>query len=88
MSRVLAEAVEHGALGVALSGAGPTLLAFVERDSAQRVELADFLLHTLAEAGVEATLMWLKPALQGAQKLTPYDENSTLFANIQHEVRT
>ena len=87
MTKILREATEHGALGVALSGAGPTLLALVDRASHQKQQLEQFLLDTLRSEGVNAALHWLEPDLQGAHELTGYDQNSTLFANIQHEVR-
>ncbi|GAB2672804.1 homoserine kinase [Paenibacillus thermoaerophilus] len=70
MERVLAEAADHGAVGVALSGAGPTLLVLVERDSPRKEELESFLIDTLRREGVEADTMWLSPEADGAVVLS------------------
>lgn len=87
LAKILAEATDHGALGVALSGAGPTMLALVDRDSSRKEELEQFLLGTLKEEQIEATLMWLKPDRHGVQLLTHFDEQCTLFENIKGDVR-
>ncbi|NHN30078.1 homoserine kinase [Paenibacillus agricola] len=87
LEQILAEATDHGALGVALSGAGPTMLALVDRSSSRKAELEGFLQGTLQAAGIEATLMWLQPALSGVQVLTHLDEGCTLFENIKGDVR-
>ncbi|UUZ84422.1 hypothetical protein LJK88_12460 [Paenibacillus sp. P26] len=58
LGKILAEATEHGALGVALSGAGPTMLALVDRDSSRKAELERFMRGTLQQEGIEATTMW------------------------------
>ncbi|ACT03027.1 homoserine kinase [Paenibacillus sp. JDR-2] len=65
MSTILEQAVEYGALGAALSGAGPTLIAFVDADSKSKSELEQFLLATLKQEGIEAETMWLKPGGEG-----------------------
>ncbi|WP_336784505.1 homoserine kinase [Paenibacillus sp. MMO-177] len=65
MSTILERAVEYGALGAALSGAGPTLIAFVDADSKSKSELEQFLLATLKQEGIEAETMWLKPGGEG-----------------------
>ncbi|CAG7631295.1 Homoserine kinase [Paenibacillus solanacearum] len=67
LGRILAEATEHGALGVALSGAGPTMLALVDRASSRKAELESFMIGTLRKEGIEATMMWLNPDRQGVQ---------------------
>jgi homoserine kinase len=90
MSDILERAVEHGALGVALSGAGPTLLALVDAASlsaAGKAELTRFLRDTLQREGIEATMLWLKPCLGGAEVLTHFDPKCTLIQNIKGEVR-
>jgi homoserine kinase len=89
MGEILREAHRYGALGVALSGAGPTLLALVDAadDPKHRLRLESFLLDTLSKEGVKAQTAWLKPCLTGAQVLTPYDINSTFIENIKGEVR-
>ncbi|UUZ97435.1 hypothetical protein LJK87_25205 [Paenibacillus sp. P25] len=67
LGKILAEATEHGALGVALSGAGPTMLALVDRDSSRKAELERFMRGTLQQEGIEATTMWSLPAKEGVQ---------------------
>ncbi|ANY70361.1 homoserine kinase [Paenibacillus sp. BIHB 4019] len=65
MAEILANAADYGALGAALSGAGPTLIAFVESDSPRKQELEHFLLETLKQEGIEAQTLWLKPCAEG-----------------------
>ena len=65
MAEVLEGAVDHGALGAALSGAGPALLALVESDSGRLEELKSFMSGTLSRAGVECDLMLLAPDPSG-----------------------
>ncbi|MFK7694239.1 homoserine kinase [Paenibacillus sp. HJGM_3] len=93
MSDILEHAVDHGALGVALSGAGPTLLALVDGeqlDAAGKAQLERFLLDTLQGEGIAAETLWLRPCLQGAQVLTGFDPLCTLIENINahHPHRT
>ncbi|SFE24595.1 homoserine kinase [Paenibacillus catalpae] len=65
MSAILEHAADYGALGAALSGAGPTLIAFVDADSKDKPQLEQFLLATLKQEGIEAETMWLKPSAEG-----------------------
>jgi len=67
MAKILAEAPRHGALGAALSGAGPTMLAFVDSGSPSKAELERFLLQTFAAEDVSARTLWLKPAASGPE---------------------
>lgn len=89
MAQILAEAAGNGALGAALSGAGPTLLCLVDakrgEDDSKRLE--NFLLSTLGEQGVPAQLMWLKSCTHGAVELT-MDKESSFWDYIKGEVRT
>lgn len=73
MDTVLDGAVEHGALGVALSGAGPTLLALVDRQQSERDKkrLEHFLKDTFSQEQIEARTLWLNPC-EGAQ-IVPHD---------------
>lgn len=66
MERILAEASEHGALGAALSGAGPTLLALVDREDGRHERLEAFMRQVMRENGIEARTLWLEPDLEGA----------------------
>lgn len=70
MAVILEQATQYGALGAALSGAGPTLIAFVAADSADKGKLERFLVETLGAEGIEAETMWLKPDVQGPVIIT------------------
>jgi len=56
-------AYEAGALGVALSGAGPSLIAFCENNQTAIVEAMQ---HAFAAAGLSSRTWMLKPTAQGA----------------------
>jgi homoserine kinase len=90
MSTILSQACENGALGAALSGAGPTIIAFVDGSSSERSKagLERFLLDTLAAEGIKAETMWLQPYKQGAEwiKLAEHD-TMPLMDRIRSEVR-
>lgn len=87
MPAILEQATEHGALGVALSGAGPTLLALVDAGEGRKAELERFMLETLRAEGVAATAMWLRPARAGTEVLTHFADNCTFIENVKGEVR-
>ncbi|MNP47008.1 homoserine kinase [compost metagenome] len=65
MALILEEAPRHGALGVALSGAGPTLLALVDRREYRKMDLEAYLLDTMKTHGIQATAKWLEPSSMG-----------------------
>jgi len=65
MATILEQADQYGALGVALSGAGPTMLALVDARSDRKEELEAFLLEMLRREGVSAQTLWLKPSGEG-----------------------
>ncbi|MFD2411281.1 homoserine kinase [Paenibacillus rhizoplanae] len=65
MEKLLAEAPGHGALGIALSGAGPTLLCMVDRSERRKQELELFLTATMQENGISARTVWLSPCTTG-----------------------
>ncbi|MHA6533560.1 homoserine kinase [Paenibacillus sp. BAC0078] len=65
MEKLLAEAPKHGALGIALSGAGPTLLCMVDRRERRKQELERFLVETMQEHGIPARTCWLSPCNAG-----------------------
>ncbi|MCL6457651.1 MAG: homoserine kinase [Gorillibacterium sp.] len=85
MLEVLAGAAEHGALGAALSGAGPTLIALVDSEEGNKEQLEHFLADTLLAAGTEATLLWLMPSREGAQLLTCSGDHNTFMKVIGKE---
>lgn len=70
MTRILEEAGDHGALGVALSGAGPTLLALVDRQQSRKNELEAFLLNTMRAEGINASAKWLLPDAEGVVEIS------------------
>ncbi|WP_338016881.1 homoserine kinase [Paenibacillus antri] len=69
LSRVLSEASARGALGAALSGAGPTAIAFVDEASAngRKSELETFLREAMSVSGDgrDVELRWLAPSAEG-----------------------
>ncbi|MBD8500767.1 homoserine kinase [Paenibacillus arenosi] len=65
MKRVLEESRKYGAYGVALSGAGPTILALVNQLQSND-ELVAFMNDTLQQCGVEADVFLLEPSSVGA----------------------
>ncbi|GIP16902.1 homoserine kinase [Paenibacillus montaniterrae] len=67
MSYILEQAVHHGALGAALSGAGPTLIAFIDCHSEQKAQLQQFMVDTMSSEGIAATTMTLAPDQFGAR---------------------
>ncbi|MCR2802645.1 homoserine kinase [Paenibacillus soyae] len=67
MAEILERAADFGALGAALSGAGPTLIAFVDAASGEKTALEEFLKSTLAKEGIEAETLWLSPCPHGAE---------------------
>lgn len=67
MTEILERAGEFGALGAALSGAGPTLIAFVDAAEQGKAALEPFLRETLRKEGIEAQTMWLAPYPDGPQ---------------------
>ncbi|MHA6485136.1 homoserine kinase [Paenibacillus sp. strain BS8-2] len=67
MTEILERASDFGALGSALSGAGPTLIAFVDADSQSKSELEQFLQDTMRKEGIKAETLWLGPCSSGPQ---------------------
>lgn len=65
MAEILERAADFGALGAALSGAGPTLIAFVDKTSPDKAALEQFLKSTLAKEGIDSETLWLAPCTSG-----------------------
>ncbi|AOZ91895.1 homoserine kinase [Paenibacillus crassostreae] len=80
MVSILEEAPNRGALGVALSGAGPTLLAIVDRQNLHKKDLESYLLDTMKSYGILATARWLNPSTEGATNLAIVE--SDLFVDL------
>ncbi|WP_338540465.1 homoserine kinase [Paenibacillus tundrae] len=78
MAEILEHAVDHGALGAALSGAGPTVITFVDRHSQRKKELEQYLIDTMGREGITATAMWLDPDLDGVTVLPDQDDTPFL----------
>ncbi|MEX1029621.1 MAG: homoserine kinase [Paenibacillaceae bacterium] len=87
MELILRDADQHGALGVALSGAGPTLLALVDSNESKKTDLEAFLLNTLRSQNVNAKLLWLKPSSKGVELLHIDRTFTSLFEKSKGEVR-
>ncbi len=87
MEMILRDAELHGALGVALSGAGPTLLALVDKHEPNKARLEQFLLNSLRSQNVNAQLLWLNPSSKGVELLSVDSEFHTLFEKAKGEVR-
>lgn len=89
MAEILDGASKHGALGAALSGAGPTLLAFSEKGNPKAGGLERYLLDTFAAAGVTADTMWLKPCAEGptVDEVTGEQAKIPFMERIKGEVR-
>ncbi|MXQ55769.1 homoserine kinase [Shimazuella alba] len=66
LTEILENAVSHGALGVALSGAGPTSICFYETDE-QRDSLSAFLTNVMADNQIAFQLLDLVPDTIGIQ---------------------
>lgn len=62
MEELLNGADKHGALGIALSGAGPTVIALIQ---GQEESLKQFMLDTFRQNGVFAQVLTLDPDTQG-----------------------
>ncbi|WP_261304845.1 homoserine kinase [Paenibacillus andongensis] len=86
MKTLLEQAENHGALGVALSGAGPTMLALVDARSGQKEELEAFLKGTLAKEGIEAETLWLKPSGEGVATVLLQEGDGDLLSLVEGEV--
>lgn len=86
MKTLLEQAENHGALGVALSGAGPTMLALVDARSDQKEELEAFLKGTLAKEGIEAQTLWLKPSGEGVAAILLQEGDGDLLSFVEGEV--
>ncbi|MGN7359848.1 homoserine kinase [Paenibacillus sp. SAF-054] len=78
MTEILEQGVNHGALGVALSGAGPTLLALVDRCSDRKEELKSYFLNTMKAEGIRASACWLNPSLEGTRLIGSMPSGSFL----------
>jgi homoserine kinase len=86
MTEILDKATDHGALGAALSGAGPTLLTLVDAMSTRKAELEAFLVSTLRKEGIEAQTMWLKPCSSGPE-LKVFNDSETAASSFMDRIK-
>lgn len=82
MSKLLEEAHNHGAYGAALSGAGPTLIAFVDKQASNE-ELIKFMKQTLADHEVDADVFALEPCSEGAARIEGQQMESVIQATAK-----
>ena len=85
MEHVLQHGAENGALGVALSGAGPTMLALVDTDQGTDDRVRKFMQNTLDDHNIPCQILDLKPSAEGVTELTPEQFSSTF--NDNHRMR-
>jgi homoserine kinase len=76
LEEIINHAPEHGALGVALSGAGPTILSFYQSD-ADKEKLITFIDQVMKKHQIEYENMLLTPDSEGAQIYTPQSSLSS-----------
>ncbi|QKG84117.1 homoserine kinase [Kroppenstedtia pulmonis] len=78
LEQILEEAYEYGALGVALSGAGPTVVAFTLNPE----PLSAYLKGVFTELKLPADILLLEPCTKGLHvDLTKVKDRSTLLRN-------
>lgn len=87
MAEILDEAPNRGALGVALSGAGPTLIAFIQREDERVEALQTYLLETMKKEGIPASILLLSPDIHGVQVLDEL-QSISFMDMIRGEVTT
>ncbi|MET3208248.1 UNVERIFIED_CONTAM: homoserine kinase [Paenibacillus sp. PvR008] len=80
MTEILQDAHHYGALGVALSGAGPTLLALADRRENRRAELEQYLTETMSKEGITVSVLKLRPESEGVKVYT--DEKEIPFMDM------
>lgn len=85
MAEILEHAVDYGALGAALSGAGPTVLTLVDRHDPRKTGLEQYLLDTMKREGIAASALWLDPDLDGVTVLSG-QENSPFLDVVRGEI--
>ncbi len=67
MDKILEKAIDFGALGVSLSGAGPSMIALVERSSPHKAALESFLQETFRQENIDTQMLWLQPSAEGVR---------------------
>jgi homoserine kinase len=85
MLEVLVGATDHGALGAALSGAGPTLIALLDAEDNRQEELEQFLTDTLAQAGLTVSIRKLAISKTGVSLITHTGDHRTFIQAVNKE---
>lgn len=85
MEEVLAGADRHGALGAALSGAGPTLIALADSGEDRVEELTGFLSATMGKHGIAVSIRRLRPSREGVRVLTRTGDHRTFMKIVRKE---
>jgi homoserine kinase len=85
MPDILEKACDHGALGAALSGAGPTMIAFVESGEPRLPELERFLREELERDGASCEIMRLAPCAEGPVVTVLEDDDG--YSTLEHWIR-
>ncbi|CAM3508829.1 homoserine kinase [Marinicrinis lubricantis] len=86
MKELLEGAVQHGALGAALSGAGPTMIAFCSKKQSRAAELERFFRSVMERYKVPVVVERIAPDLQGAQLIAEGDPANRSFDIREGEV--
>lgn len=87
MAEILDEAPNRGALGIALSGAGPTLIALIQRGDERIGALQSYLIETMKKEGITASCLLLQPDVNGVQVLDEL-QSISFMDMIRGEVTT
>ncbi|NBI29762.1 homoserine kinase [Chengkuizengella marina] len=85
MKTILDQAVQHGALGAALSGAGPTLLVLVDRKSSEKINLEEFVINHFKSENIAVKTLWLNPSQEGVQVLTQQNSYPFCIEKLKEE---
>ncbi|MGA8941436.1 MAG: homoserine kinase [Thermoactinomyces sp.] len=75
LSEGLKKATDHGAYGIALSGAGPTMIAFVK----DKVQLKKFFYELFSNLRVSVEMLEMAPCRQGAHVVLTAEEKHSKF---------
>lgn len=84
MTYILEHAVQYGALGAALSGAGPTLLAMIDKRRNSH-ELVTFMKDIFAEHRIEAIVKELEPSREGAVCIGSWGDMASILSARMRE---
>lgn len=84
VEEVLADSRRHGALGVALSGAGPTVIAFTREPD----RVGRFMKQVFSQHGISVRILSLLPRAEGASVRLTIDVGRSKFVRNTEGVET